>query len=68
MVEHIGDCGDWIWYSLHSKLTPKEAIKAYCKEMNLKCGRVIKSKDLFDCGMYYSELNDVRAFKVTVFK
>lgn len=63
MVEHIGDDGVWIWYCLHSKLSEKEAIKAYCKEMSLPCGRI---KLDFD-GVYYSQLQDVRAFKVGIY-
>lgn len=61
MVEYIGDNGSWSWYSLHAKLTEKEAIKAYCKEMSLPCGRITE-KD----GEFYSQLQDVRAFKVTI--
>lgn len=61
MVEHIGDSGEWIWYCLHRKLTPQEAIRAYCKEMGLMCGKIkLEARE----GVYYSELNDVRAFKL----
>jgi len=62
MVEHIGDDGVWIWYCLHAKLTEQEAIKAYCKEMGLACGRIRQELDGF-----YSQLVEVRAFKVTTY-
>ena len=62
MVEHIGDDGIWIWYCLYVKLTEREAIETYCKEMDLPCGR-IKKED----GLFYSELQDVRSFKVTIY-
>lgn len=61
MVEYIDDNGVWTWFSIHSKLDEKQAIKAYCKEMNLICGRIKQEMDGF-----YSELQDVRAYKVTV--
>ena len=63
MVEHIGDDGVWIWYCLHSKLNEKEAIKAYCKEMDLPCGKIKQEMDGF-----YSGKTEVRAFKVTIYK
>lgn len=62
MVEHIGDEGAWIWFCLHAKLTEKEAIKSYCKEMGLPCGRIRQELDGF-----YSQLVDVRAFKVIIY-
>lgn len=62
IVEHIGDDGVWIWYCLHEKLNEKEAIKAYCKEHGLPCGRIKQEMDGF-----YSQLQDVRAFKVTLY-
>ena len=63
MVEHIGEDNVWIWYCLHAKLTEKEAIKAYCKEMGNPCGKITVNKE---DGLYYSQLTDVRAFKVTI--
>lgn len=64
MVEHIDDYGNWNWYCLYDgKITEKEAIKAYCKEMDLPCGR-IREEDCY----FYSQLTNVRALKVRVFK
>lgn len=62
MVEYLNEYNEWVWYALYEKLTEKEAIKLYCKEMGLACGRIKQELDGF-----YSELNDVRAYKVTLY-
>lgn len=65
MVEHLGDNDVWIWYQLHETLTPREAIKEYCNEMNMPCGKITYDRKEFT---YYSTHTNVRAFKVTLYK
>lgn len=61
IVEDMRENNIWTRYGLYAKLTEKEAIKLYCKEMSLPCGKIIQKMDAF-----YSKLTDIRAYKITI--
>lgn len=62
MVEHVDDYGQWCWYSLYAKTTPRKALIHYAKEMNFdpKEYKIHKEQET----LYLGE--DVRAYNVTI--
>jgi len=65
MLEYQDDTGNWAWYAIHRKLTPKEAIKLYCDEM-LHGATPIIIPDLDYTDGYCDENYSCRAYPITI--